>query len=237
MDEYPEVEFFLMIDDDEVAAPDWLSRMLGSASDTGADIVGGPVDRVFDRTPTRGIALHTLFNNVIAESGFVPSLYGSGNCLMRRSVFEKLGSPAFDLRFNFLGGGDMDFFTRARLKGFVSYWDNDARATETVPAARMTAQYVIRRSIATGVINYSIDRRRRPGLFGLALTLAKNLVGIPLAMSRAAALFVATRHWLPASYPLCVSLGRQLAAFGYDPAGYKAPVAAPSGASTAANPA
>ena len=39
---------FLMIDDDEIASPDWLERMLRAAEATGADIVGGPVLPHFD---------------------------------------------------------------------------------------------------------------------------------------------------------------------------------------------
>ena len=37
-----------MIDDDEIASPDWLEQMVGAAEATGADVVGGPVFPNFD---------------------------------------------------------------------------------------------------------------------------------------------------------------------------------------------
>ena len=45
---FPAATSFLMIDDDEIASPDWLEQMVGTADATGADIVGGPVFPEFD---------------------------------------------------------------------------------------------------------------------------------------------------------------------------------------------
>src|SRR5690348_6215537 len=40
---FPQATHLLMIDDDEIASPDWLERMLDAARTSGADVVGGPV--------------------------------------------------------------------------------------------------------------------------------------------------------------------------------------------------
>ena len=45
---FPTATSFLMIDDDEIASPDWLEQMVGAAEATGADLVGGPVLPNFD---------------------------------------------------------------------------------------------------------------------------------------------------------------------------------------------
>ena len=45
---FPAATNFLMIDDDEIASPDWLERMVRAAEATGADVVGGPVLPKFD---------------------------------------------------------------------------------------------------------------------------------------------------------------------------------------------
>ena len=45
---FPAATSFLMIDDDEIASPDWLEQMVRTAEATGADIVGGPVFPEFD---------------------------------------------------------------------------------------------------------------------------------------------------------------------------------------------
>ena len=65
-------------------------------------------------TAKRGSRRHPAFRPAYDASGPVPVIYGCGNCLITRSVFATLGEPAFDLRFNFLGGGDIDFFARCR---------------------------------------------------------------------------------------------------------------------------
>ena len=116
---FPAATSFLMIDDDEIASPDWLEQMVGIADATGADIVGGPVFPEFDDARKRGLRRHPAFAPAYDASGPVPVIYGCGNCLIRRSVFTRLGMPAFDLRFNFLGGGDTDFFYRCLKARFA----------------------------------------------------------------------------------------------------------------------
>ena len=222
LDTYRHVSYFLMIDDDEIAAPSWLAEMVSAARASGADLVGGPVLRNFLGAQKRWAIRHPLFNTPAYASGFVPTLYGSGNCLISRHVFEALDDPGFDLRFNFLGGGDMDFFTRCRRLGCKTYWNSQAIAIETAPAQRATMGYVLRRGVATGVINYAIDRKHRPGAAGFALLAAKNAVSLALSLGRAAGLLWSTRHWLPASFPICMAIGRALGSFGFAPAPYKA---------------
>ena len=53
---FPAAIHFLMIDDDEIASPDWLERMVRAAEATGADLVGGPVLPNFDDDSKRGLA-------------------------------------------------------------------------------------------------------------------------------------------------------------------------------------
>ena len=45
---FPAATSLLMIDDDEIASPDWLELMVRAAEITGADLVGGPVLPNFD---------------------------------------------------------------------------------------------------------------------------------------------------------------------------------------------
>src|SRR5262249_9030031 len=146
----------------------------------------------------------------------------TGNCLIRKRVLEVLGEPTLDPRFNFLGGGDMDFFTRCRIAGFKSYWNENAKVFETVPAPRTKAKWVLARSIATGAINYSIDQKRYRGRLGTARLFLKNLISLGIAPFRAVKTLCTTGHWLPASHPLCLSIGRNLAALGLAPTPYRA---------------
>ena len=219
---YPQAPYLLMIDDDETATPGWIEEMVRAARLHKSDLVGGPVLRAFEGDATPAIRSHPIFGDYLRPSGFVASLWGSGNCLIGRQVFEALGEPSFDMRFNFLGGGDMEFFTRCKRLGFKAYWNSNAVAIETVPAQRTELAWMLKRSVVIGVINYTIDRKGAPTAAGYILLWAKNFVSLGISLCRAAKLYAQTRHFLPASFPLCVSVGRIYAAMGFSPTAYKA---------------
>jgi GT2 family glycosyltransferase len=219
---FPNAADFLMIDDDEIASPHWLERMVRAAEATGADIVGGPVLQRFADEAKRGLQRHPAFRPAYDASGPVPIIYGCGNCLIRRPVFEKLGSPAFDLRFNFLGGGDVDFFTRCRRIGMKFLWLAEAVIVETVPEARTRPSWLALRGLRIGAINYHVQRKvaRTPWLRArLAL---KVLASLPLSLFRAVRLFLNERKPLIALHPMIVAAGSLLAAIGIEPQPYKA---------------
>jgi glycosyltransferase involved in cell wall biosynthesis len=214
---YPAAQHFLMIDDDEIALPGWLQAMVDLSSDKGADVVGGPVLRQFEVRPDAVVMQHPLFVSIDGETRAIDQLHGSGNCLIRRAVFETLPRPPFDTRFNFLGGGDMEFFTRCRLAGFKTWWCAEAVAHEFVPPDRTTAAFLTKRSVRTGSINYMIDRLHKP----LAITLAKNALSLVLGVIRGVRVLLRTGSPLLASHPLLMPVGRIVASLGLLPKPYK----------------
>lgn len=219
---YPSASYFLMIDDDEIASPHWLANMVRTAETLGADIVGGPVVRSFDQPASRAVEQHPLFGSIEAKTGLVDMIHGSGNCLLSKSVFERLDKPQFDVQFNFLGGGDMDFFTRSKRAGLRFGWSAEALITEFVPVERMEPKWIMTRSLRTGIINYSIDRARMPGLKGAVLLQAKNVVSLGLSLGRAVSAFAKTGQFLVATHPVLLSVGRVLASLGITLSPYKA---------------
>ncbi len=213
---------FLMIDDDEIASPDWLARMVGAAESSGADVVGGPVWPVFDDDAKQALERHPAFKPAYETSGGVPMIYGCGNCLIARSVFERLGTPAFDLRFNFLGGGDVDFFTRCRRAGFRFHWTAEAVIIETVPEARSRPRWLALRGLRIGAINYHVQRKVAHTLSSRAKLFAKVLALMPLSLLRAIRLAAIERSALIALHPIIVAVGGALAVIGIEPHQYKA---------------
>jgi GT2 family glycosyltransferase len=219
---FPSATKLLMIDDDEIASPEWLERMVGAAEATGADLVGGPVLPDFDDDLKRGLRRHPAFRPAYDESGPVPIIYGCGNCLITRAVFERLADPAFDLKFNFLGGGDTDFFVRCRQAGMQFHWAADAVITETVPHSRTNPRWLMVRGLRIGAINYHIEVKAARTPVARARLLAKMLAMLPLSLFRAGRL-VATEHKaLIALHPMTVAVGSALAAIGIEPQPYKA---------------
>jgi glycosyltransferase involved in cell wall biosynthesis len=219
---YPSASYFLMIDDDEIASPIWLANMVRTAETLGVDIVGGPVIRSFDKPASKGVELHPLFGSIEAKTGPVDMIHGSGNCLLSKRVFERLEKPQFDVQFNFLGGGDMDFFTRSKRSGLRFGWSAEAIITEFVPVERMEPKWIMTRSLRTGIINYSIDRARRPGLRGAVMLQAKNVISLGLSLVRAVSVFAKTGQPLVATHPVLLSVGRVLASIGITLSPYKA---------------
>jgi GT2 family glycosyltransferase len=219
---FPDAVHFLMIDDDEIASEDWLERMVLAAEVTAADVVGGPVLQRFDDDTKRELQRHPAFRPAYDASGPVPIIYGCGNCLIKRSVFDKLGNPVFDLRFNFLGGGDVDFFTRCRRKGMKFHWVAEAAIVETVPDARTRPGWIALRGLRIGAINYHVQRKvaRTPWL--RARLAAKVLALLPLSLWRAVRLFLTEHKPLIALHPMIVAAGGLLAAVGIEPQPYKA---------------
>jgi GT2 family glycosyltransferase len=219
---FSDAAHFLMIDDDEVASPDWVELMVRSAETTGADVIGGPVWPDFDDAMKQGLVRHPAFRPAYETSGPVPMIYGCGNCLVTRRVFARLGSPAFDLRFNFLGGGDVDFFTRCRRLDMTFQWVAEATITETVPESRTHPGWLALRGLRIGAINYHVQRKvaRTPWL---RLRLLGKVIALwPLSLFRATWLVMTEHKALIALHPMIVAAGGTLALVGIEPQPYRA---------------
>ena len=219
---FPNARHFLMIDDDEVASPDWLAQMVRAAETTGADVVGGPVWPVFDDVAKQNLERHPAFKPAYETSGAVPMIYGCGNCLIARSVFERLGAPAFDLRFNFLGGGDTDFFYRCRRLGVRFHWVSEATINETVPQNRTSLSWLITRGLRIGAINYHVQRKATPTVWSRIKLGLKLFGALPLSLTYAVRAFLTERKPSIAMHPMTVAVGGALAAIGIEPQPYKA---------------
>ncbi|GEO99159.1 glycosyltransferase family 2 protein [Methylobacterium haplocladii] len=219
---YPAALYLLMIDDDEWADPDWLGTMVAAAERTGAGVVGGPVMPQIALGGSAALAGHPAFCPAFDTSGPVPMIYGSGNCLIARTTFERLGLPAFDVAYNFLGGGDTDFFTRARHAGIPFQWVQEAVINETVPLTRTTLRWLAARGLRIGAINHRIELKHAlSGADRLAIA-AKSVAVLGLSVVRSLRLFVKTRQPAFALHPIAVALGRCLAAAGIEPQPYRA---------------
>jgi glycosyltransferase involved in cell wall biosynthesis len=218
---FPAATRFLMIDDDEIASPDWLELMVRTAEATGADVVGGPVLPLFDDDSQPWLSRHPAFCPAYDYTGAVPLIYGCGNCLITRAAFDRLGSPAFDLRFNFLGGGDCDFFVRCRDAGMTFHWTAEAVITETVPQGRTSLGWIARRGLRIGAINYRVQFKAAKGTAARAIVFAQMIGRLPLALVRGARLLTTSRA-VVAMHPVLVALGAALAAFGIEPRPYEA---------------
>ena len=195
--------------------------MVRTADATGADVVGGPVLPVFDDDAKPWLAQHPAFCPAYDYSGAVPLIYGCGNCLITRAVFERLGSPAFDLRFNYLGGGDCDFFVRCQDAGMIFHWTAEAVIRETVPQGRTGLGWIVKRSLRIGAINYRVRYKAAGSPVARARVFAQMLARLPLSLVRTTRLLFSSRA-IVAVHPVLVALGSAFAAFGIEQRPYEA---------------
>jgi GT2 family glycosyltransferase len=218
---FPAAARLLMIDDDEIASVDWLELMVSASEATGVDVIGGPVFPDFNDDSKRGLRRHPAFYPAYEASGPVPVIYGCGNCLITRPVFTRLANPVFDLRFNFLGGGDTDFFMRCRQAGMKFHWVAEAVITETVPRSRSNPGWLALRGLRIGAINYHVEFKAALTTRSRIRVMAKMLARLPLSLFRSARLIL-TEEAVIALHPMAVAAGSALAAIGIEPQQYKA---------------
>jgi glycosyltransferase involved in cell wall biosynthesis len=222
--QFPTFRHLLVIDDDEIADPDWLERMCRAAETLPADIVGGPQLPVFDNPAHQHWESHPVFSTPYKTSGLVPALYSSGNLLIGRHVLEKMGSPFLELAFNFMGGGDSDFLSRSAAAGFRLGWCAEAPVYEAVPERRVEADWIRARALRNGVISTLVEKRKRAAdPFGRVKVAARSLALLGASPLRAAARYASTGSASIALYPIYVALGRIGAEFGYANEQYRTP--------------
>ena len=221
---FPSFTHIAVIDDDEIADPCWLERMCRAAARFEADIVGGPQVPVFPEAGSNAHEAHPVFAAPYDESGAVGALYSSGNLLIGRQVLAQMGAPFLDLAFNFMGGGDSDFLSRAAQRGFRLAWCAEAPVYETVPARRLEADWIRARSLRNGVISTLVEKKKRASdPLGKLHVFARSLALLAASPFRALSRLAATGSPSIASYPIYVALGRTLAEFGYANEQYRQP--------------
>ena len=122
------------LDDDEVAAPDWLAQLLAAQGETGADVVFGPIR---GRAPDAADWLKPYLEDFFGRAGptttrLIDGPYGCGNSLMvRRTALP--GSAPFDTAADQAGGEDDALFATLADRGGRFGWAAGAWVDEIAP--------------------------------------------------------------------------------------------------------
>ena len=223
LERFPTLTHVLVIDDDEIAGPDWLENLVATAERYDADLIGGPQVPVFEGPGGARYARHPVFRPHYTATGPVPILFSSGNVAIARSVLETMGAPFLDTAFNFIGGGDSDFYSRCRERGFRFAWCAEAAVMETTPARRTEFSWINARSLRNGAISSIIERRRRGDGAGRMKRLAKSFALLLASPFRSAKLAIETGSPVVGLYHMQVAIGRLFAEFGLVNEQYRSP--------------
>ena len=164
-------DFLVFIDDDERCEPGWLDAMIGTAEQSGGDVVFGPVLAEFpDGPPDWDPSGHSLERRIALPTGSEIGLrhdpklsgrwIGTGNSAIRRATCFAGGKPPFEQALGGSGGEDYDLFLRLSQSGRRFIWCAEGVVWEPVPASRLTTEYRLRRAFATGQHFAAITVRR-----------------------------------------------------------------------------
>jgi succinoglycan biosynthesis protein ExoM len=148
-------EYVAFVDDDEFPNEDWLLYLYKAICEFNADGVLGPVRPRFTSEPPEWVIRGRFCERESFPTGFVikkPESTRTGNVLLNRKVFDGIGKP-FDPMFGRVGGEDVDFFRRLMGLGNTFVWCNEGCVNETLPAARYTRSYFLRRALLRGIAN------------------------------------------------------------------------------------
>lgn len=219
---YPNASQILVIDDDEIARPHWMETITAVARDTAATFTGAPQHPIFEREEQQVWADHPVFSPPYEKSGPAPIIYSSGNVLIETKLLRKHGYPWLDERFNFLGGGDSDFYARCKAEGATFAWAVEAGLDETTPSRRTELSWLNSRSLRNGSISVLIEKRTARSGGDHLKRCVKSLLLLAASPYRSLTLFVNSRSLTIALNPMNVALGRLLMEFGFANEQYRA---------------
>jgi GT2 family glycosyltransferase len=203
------------IDDDEVPDATWLEQLLAVQQRYHADLVGGPVRRIFpDGTPAWYAQLG-FFEPRNEPEGPTRNNIDTGNALIAVQVFTKLGLR-FDSDFALSGGEDLLFSMQARRLGAQLAWAPQAQVAEHVSANRLRLRWLLARAYRGGCVTSLADYRLYPFLLVCGRNLGKATLYLGAALGKGLFCWVGSPHrrYLP---PIFVARGIGLLAglFGF----------------------
>ncbi len=219
---YPNAKWIQIIDDDEIAPPQWLNTMLSVSELTTADFIGAPQHPIFETKAADYWKTHPVFKPPYEITGSVPILYSSGNVLISTNLLRDHGYPWLDERFNFLGGGDSDFYSRCKTQGAKFAWAAEAGVDETTPLRRTDLDWLNSRSLRNGSISALIQQKAARKFSDHHKRILKTCLLLAASPYRSLTLFVKNRSLTMALNPMNVALGRLLMEFGFANEQYRA---------------
>ncbi len=147
--EYAQGTYIAFIDDDEWAAPDWISALYSALQQYDADAVFGRVDVYYPEDTPQWIVKGDLFGKDGHKTGEVLTKGATSNALLKAEWVKNKG-VRFDLHFGKSGGEDTDFFHRIYNAGGKLVFENTAVVSETVESHRLNLDYLLKQNKRIG---------------------------------------------------------------------------------------
>lgn len=190
-------DWLALIDDDEIAEPDWLLQLVAAAERFKADAVIGTVLPLYKSEPPEFITASRMLEHWLPETGSTVSVSNAltGNAFIRRELLSRHGI-AFDPAYNTTGGEDSEFYSRFIGHGGRVVSCREAVVHEQVPAERMTEDYLRRLALRKGE-TYARMKQDRGGPVALLTVGARATANTIVAAALMLALRMVRKrsHW------------------------------------------
>jgi glycosyltransferase involved in cell wall biosynthesis len=147
-------DLFACLDDDEIAAKDWLLNLYRTILTYEADGVLGPVRPAYDEPPPAWLVKGRIQERKEFPTGTTltdPKYCRTGNVIFSGEMLAAQ-DRLFDPSYGRTGGEDIDFFRRAIGRGHRFVWCNEAVVQEVTPPARQKRSFYLRRALLRGVV-------------------------------------------------------------------------------------
>jgi len=164
-------EWIAFIDDDEIAAPDWLASLY-AARDTG-DVVFGPVQARYPAAAPEWLRRGDFLSKRPARRARGYDTGHSANVLIRR---ECIGALRFEVELGRTGGEDTLFFASMHDAGARLLFRDRAVVFEPADPARSGFATLMARSVASGHAHARVQRMRGQGRAYIAIVAAAKCV-------------------------------------------------------------
>ncbi|MEI4234893.1 glycosyltransferase family 2 protein [Roseovarius sp. D22-M7] len=163
-----EADWIAFLDDDEVAEPDWIARLIGCASRTGADAVFGPAIAEYGPETPAWIRMRDYHSNHPATNAGAVITGHTCNALLRWRGTAWRGAR-FDPARGRSGGEDTAYFLEVHRHGARFAICQDAIVREAVPAQRLSFRWIARRKYRSGQ-SFAASAQGSPARLRLATT-------------------------------------------------------------------
>ncbi|MCI5045982.1 MAG: glycosyltransferase [Aquisalinus sp.] len=142
-------DWLAFIDDDEVAAPDWLARLLEAAEEKELTAVFGPAHAQYDSATPEWIRLKDYHTNKPEIRDGVVETGHTCNALVRRTDPAVVGKYFLESKGR-SGGEDSEYFFRLRRDGAVFGIADTAKVYEPVASERLSFRWLAKRKYRYG---------------------------------------------------------------------------------------
>lgn len=215
-------EYLLFIDDDEVAPPEWISRMMGAVERFAADGVFGPVMPEFHPLTPPWMRRRELYYDPMQSTGERAVDLWTNNCIVRAAILKRMELP-FDPDYGLSGGEDAHLFERLERQGARFAYCREGWVSEYLPPERTSLKYLFSRGLKGG---HGHTRRKLDFAGRKHLPLRLFMVAKALTYGAASLVFLVfslpndfrRTYWMK---KFAANLGRFLAAFGWKYQPYK----------------